>query len=515
MPSTSENNKRIAKNTLMLYIRMFIIMGVTLYTSRVVLRLLGVTDYGIYNVVGGVVTMLAFLSNSLSGATSRFIMFELGCGDKESVEQVFRCSASIFYILSCGALLLAETIGIWFVRSQMNIPLGRETAAMWVYQCSVLTFIISLLSIPYNSLIIAHERMSVFAYISIFDCTAKLLVVFLLSITPGDKLIVYALLLLGVQIIVRMIYAIYCKRNFPESNSHWLWKKQLSRKIFSYAGWTLNGNLAVIGYTQGINVLLNLFFGPTVNAARAIAVQVQTAITSFFAGFLTAVRPQIIKSYAQNNLDYTQKLVISASKYAFFLILFPGIPLLRDTDYVLRLWLTNVPAHTATLTRLTIIACMNYTLAQPTIMAIHATGDLRKFQIVEGTLLLTVLTVAYLLLKFCHVSPESVLLTYVIIEFITQFARVWIVYPKIRIPIRTYFTQVLFPIGRVCIPILVMILLLPIYNAYNIMSFATNTAAALLCTAAAIYILGFTSEERRTLQKKIKGLQGRLAFKRK
>lgn len=498
-PSASQaNNKRIAKNTALLYVRMLFLLVISLYTSRVVLKTLGISDFGLYNVVGGFISMLAFVTNSLSGATSRFITFELGKGDLSHVEKVFRCSSTIYYVFSLIALFLAETVGLWFVLNKLNFPPDRIEAVFWVYQFSIVTFLIGIISIPYNALIIAHERMNAFAYISIFEGLAKLGVVYLISITGFDRLIVYAFLLMVVQIVIRVVYNVYCKRHFQEVNGAWLWDNEFSRKIFVFAGWILNGNLAVIGFTQGLNVLLNMFFGPVVNAARAISVQIQGVANQFFGNFMTAITPQLVKSYAQNNLEYMHKLIINSSKYSFYIILLIAFPICVNIEYLLHLWLGTYPAHTVSFVMIMLIASMNQTLSTPIINAIHATGDLRKFQLIEGSLLLLIVPIAYVLLKTLHISPEQTLLVYVVIEFITQFVRVWIVYPKISMSFRLYFTDILWPISR---PIFILTLfgVAYWYNDYHCSSFIFFLGNSLFCvclSALTIYFCGMNAKER-------------------
>lgn len=478
-------------------------MVVTLYTSRIILQVLGVIDFGIYNVVGGVVTMLGFISGSLSGATSRFITFELGKNSEGDVKKVFRCAVTIHYIMSIGIFILAETLGIWFLLNKMVIPADRLFAAIWVYQCSVATFVISILSVPYNALIIAHERMNAFAYISIFEAVSKLVIVFLLKLGQNDRLIIYAILLLMVQIIIRILYTIYCNRNFSETSAKWLWNKELSHKIAVYAGWTMNGSLAAVGYTQGINVLLNLFFGPAVNAARGIAVQVHAAVNQFFGNFLMAVRPQITKSYAQGNLSYMHELVLNSSRYAFYLIILVAFPILINIDYILALWLRDVPEHTSNFTRLMILACMNETFKQPTLMAIHATGDLKKFQIIEGSILLTIIPISYLFLKYAHISAESVLVIYVLIDTFTQFVRVWIVYPRIELSRRKYFSKVLFPLSKLVLPLVFIGYFIERNTIYNFLGFVCNSLMCFSITLVFIWLFGFTSSEKYWILKKI------------
>ena len=504
MTETSDKSKRIARNTMLLYFRMIFLMLISLYTSRMILQVLGVTDFGIYNVVGGVVTMLGFVSGSLSGATSRFITFELGKGVSGDVKRVFRCAVTVHYILSFIVFVLAETIGIWFVLNKMVIPDDRIIAALWVYQCSVGTLIVSILSVPYNALIIAHERMDAFAYISIVEALAKLLLVALIVFTPFDSLITFAINLFVIQIIIRLLYTLYCSKQFPETSSKWLWDKKISSSIAKYAGWTMNGNLAVVGYTQGINILLNLFFGPVVNAARGISVQVQSAVLQFFSNFQTAVRPQITKSYAQGNLDYMHSLVLNSSRYSFYLIIFIALPILINTEYILTLWLGQIPEHTVIFTRLMIVACMNESFRGPTIIAIHATGDLKKFQMIEGTLLLTIIPVAYLLLKFYHISPEGVVIVYLMTEIITQFVRVWIVYPRISLSRKMYFKEILNPIFKVVLILLLLAMPLSSFSATNFLELLLNSLICCFGSFIVIWFIGINTLERETITTKFK-----------
>lgn len=484
---------------------MLLLMLVSLYTSRVILKALGVEDFGIYNVVGGVVTLLGFLNGSLSGATSRFITFELGCGTVESLRKVFRCAVSIHYLLALFILIVAETVGLWFVLEKMVIPAERMTAALWVYQCSIITVLVFIISAPYNALIVAHERMGAFAYISIFEVVAKLLVVlFLTWVNSFDRLILYAVLLVVVQLFIRFIYTFYCSRHFPETSARFLWNRDLSRRMFAYTAWTLNGNLAIAGYTQGLNILLNMFFGPSVNAARGIAVQVQTAVNQFFSSFLTAVRPQIIKSYAQNDLAYMHTLVLHSSRFSFYLMLLISMPILINTEYILSFWLGQVPAHSVAFTRLMLLVCMNYSLSYPTIMAIHATGDIKKFQIVEGSLLLTVVPIAYVLLKFFAISSEMVFVVYLIIETFVQFVRVWIVYPRIRLSRKLYFTEVLWPIFRLVLVLLATGYGIMFYRVDSFSSLVVSVCLCLLSSVVAIGLVGLRKNERAFILSKLK-----------
>lgn len=503
MSDNSANNKRIAKNTLMLYIRMLLIMGVTLYTSRIILQALGIDDYGIYNVVGGVVAMFGFINSSLSGASSRFITYAIGKGDKQEVQATFNSIVTIHYLIAAIVFILAETIGLWFVMNKLVIPIERQTASFWVYQSAVLSSVIMIASVPFNSLIIAHERMGAFAYISIYETLAKLGIVFLLFVSPIDKLIFYALQIVAVQVSVRIAYTVYCKRNFTESHYKINWDKKRSRKIFSYAGWTMNGHLAIIGYTQGLNILLNLFFGPAVNAARGIAVQVQSAVSQFFTNFQVAVNPQITKSYAQGDLKYMHTLVLSSSRLSYYLMLLISIPILFHADLILGIWLKEVPEHTVEFVQIMLVVSMIYTFKNPTTAAIHATGDIKKFQIIEGSMLLSIVPVAYILLKFFHINPETVFFVYFIIEAMTQLVRVFITYPKIQLPIHYFFTKIIFPVTFVTVASLIVPTIIHYYCDINkFIEFIGISIVYLLSSVLCIYLLGLQKTEKEMIQDK-------------
>lgn len=449
MNNTLENNKRIAKNTFVLYIRMLFTLVLQLYTSRLVLQALGVEDYGIYNVVGGAVTMLNFVNMSLSNADARFIAVEIGKGMQSAIKKVFSCIISIHLLFAAILFIFAETIGLWFVMNKLVIPEARLDAVMWVYQGAVLSCLITIISSPYNGLIIAHEKMSVFAIISIFDAVAKFLLALLLFVSPIDRLILYAVLHVLIQLIIRVIYTVYCKKNFEESNYTLMWDKSISGHVLSFAGWTLTGNLAVMGYTQGLNILLNMFFGAVVNAARGVSVQVQASARMFFTGFQTAINPQILKSYAQNDLQRMHKLIIMSSRFSFYLMLLVTIPICLHTQYVLELWLGKVPQYSAEFVRVMLLVGILNTLQNPTMVALHATGKIKTVQIVESSLLLAVVPVAYVFLKWLDISPVMVFIVYFIIESITQFVRVIMIYPRIKMPIMDFFSKILIPLSLV------------------------------------------------------------------
>ena len=490
-------NKRLAKNTIMLYFRLLFTLILQLYTSRLVLQALGIEDYGIYNVVGGIIAMLSFVNMSLSNANSRYIAVEIGKENPTGLKRLFGSIMTIHWIFALVILIIAETLGLWFVTTQLEIPDGRMTAAFWVYQCAVISSIITIVSSPYNGLIIAHEKMSVFAAISIFDSVSKLAISLLLFYSPIDRLIFYSVSHVLIQLLVRCIYMFYCKKQFDESHYRFIWDKNISLNILSFAGWTLTGNIAVMGYTQGLNILLNLFFGPVANAARGISVQVQTAARMFFTGFQTAINPQIHKSYAQRSYDRMHSLVFMSSRFSFYLMLLVTIPLCLHTYYILELWLGEVPEYTVGFVRIMLIVGLIHTLQNPTMTALHSTGNIKKVQIVESSLLLSVVPIAYIFLKIFHISPVMVFVVYLVIEVITQFVRVYMIYPMINLKMNDYLIKVLWPIIRVTILsagiCIVINRTIDISRFYMLLIIA---ALYILATIIVIFLFGLHKNER-------------------
>ena len=382
------NNKRIAKNTLLLYVRTLFIMLVTLYTSRVVLNTLGVSDYGIYNVVGGVVAMFGFINASMSSATQRYITFALGKGDIADLRKIFSTALQIHVLIAALIVVLGETVGLWFMYTQMQIPADRMNAAFWVLQCSIVSSVVMIISVPYNADIIAHERMSAFAYISIIEAVLRLAIVYLLLAFSYDKLILYAFLTLAVQLLIRFCYSSYCNKHFPESKYRHVWDKSLFKEMTGFAGWGMFSSLSGILSGQGLNMLLNVFFGPVVNAARAVAVQVQNAILQFIGNFQMAINPQITKTYANGEMEDMHKLMFRSARFTFYLLFVVSLPVLFETNFILTVWLKTVPENTVIFLRIMICVSLLYPLSNPLIIANQATGQVRNFQFVSGLILL-------------------------------------------------------------------------------------------------------------------------------
>lgn len=392
--------------------------------------------------------LFSFIQNSLSGASSRFITYSLGKKNLAETKKTFNSIITIHYIIALLVFIFAETLGLWFVLEKMVIPLERLNAAFWVYQCSVLSSVIMIASAPFNAIIIAYEKMKTFAYISIIEVILKLVSVLILYMIPYDLLIIYASFQLIIQIFVRYIYVHYCKQKFQESHYKLQFNKLHFSKILRFAGWTMSGNIALIGCTQGVNILLNVFFGPILNASYGIADQMRGASKQLAINFQTAVRPQITKSYAQHDLNHMHHLILATSRYSFWLMLLLALPMLIDTGYILQLWLGEVPPYTESFMRIMIVIALCNVLSNPLIFAIHATGDLRNFQLVESFLLLLVPLIAYVVLKYTHIPPIGVLIIYAIMEFFTQVARILIVLPKINMLFSQYMRAVILPISK-------------------------------------------------------------------
>ena len=409
MNTQRDNNKRIAKNTLVLYIRMLLTTGVSLYTSRVVLATLGVDDYGTYSIVGGVVVMFSFLNNSMSGATSRFLTFELGRGNYENLKKNFSAALTTHFIIAGIIFILAETIGLWWLENKVVLPIDRMNTARWVYQLSIISSIIGIIQVPYNATIIAHEKMNIYAYTEVVNSLLRLGIVFILIIGYFDKLILYSVLTLSVTVIIAAIYKLYCTKNFIESHYKYEWDREIIKPMLSFSGWDLYGNMSVIAKTQGVNVLLNMFFGVTVNTAYAIANQIQGVALAFSGNFLTAVRPQIVKYYALGEIEKMQKLMMNTAKFSFLLMFLIVFPLIIETDFIFQLWLGsgNIPKYTVAFCRLNLLTILiTFLFANSVIVyAVHATGKIRNLSIIGGTIYILVIPISYFLLKQGY-SPE-------------------------------------------------------------------------------------------------------------
>lgn len=501
MTDTAQNNKRIAKNTLLLYVRMLFMMAVTLYTSRVVLNTLGVQDYGIYNVVGGVVAMFGFINSSMASATQRYITFALGKGNFENLQKVFSTALQIHLLISLLIVILGETVGLWFMYEQMKIPADRMDAAFWVLQCSIMSTVVMILSVPYNADIIAHEKMSAFAYISVLEVILKLAVVYVLLIFSYDKLVLYAFLILAVQILIRFCYSRYCNKHFEESKYSWIWDKSLFKEMTGFAGWSLFGNLSAVLFGQGLNMLLNVFFGPVVNAARAIAVQVQGAIQQFVGNFQMALNPQITKTYAKGELDEMHKLMFRSARFSFYLLFFLSLPVLLETEFILTIWLKTVPEHTIIFLRIMICISLIFTLSNPLMIANQATGKVQKYQIICGSIQLLILPISYVFLRFGF-PAYSVFIVHFIIEFITQCARMILLKPLIGLKIKDYLCNVYSRVFLVVVISVIMPLTIYLTMYDTVIRFFFICITSFLSVSIVAYRFGLSKKEREFVKSK-------------
>lgn len=495
MSDKTSNNKRIAKNTLILYIRMLFLMVVNLYTSRVILRFLGVEDYGVYNAVAGFIAMFSMVSASMSSAISRFITFVLGQDDKHKLKKVFATSIIIQLFLGAIVITLVEMFGVWFLNTHMTIPEGREIAANWVLQLSLVTFILNLWSTPYNAVIIAHEKMNAFAYIGIFEGLAGLIIALLIKISPFDSLIFYAILIMLVAFVTRMVYAIYCKKNFEECTVIWKFDKSIFLEMFGFAGWNFIGTISGLLRNQGINILFNVYNGPIVNAARGLAVQIDNAILKFSQSFYTAVQPQITKSYAVNNIGESHNLVLWSSRLAFYLLLVLSMPVLAESDYVLNLWLGEAPLHTSTFVQIVVLYSLLESFSQPLIHLMLATGKIKKYQIIVGTINLLNFPVAWFLLHLDY-SPEIAQTSVILFSITALIARLQILKTMTCFPVKDFVISTVLK----CIILFIMSIsfsyLIQMNMEYGFNRFLTNLILSELFIGFLVYYFGLTSGER-------------------
>ena len=503
MTHQTGNYSRVAKNTLLLYLRMFLIMAVSLYTSRAILAALGVVDFGVYNVVAGVITVFGVLSGAMTGATQRYLSFELAKGDPDRLRLTFSTCVNIFLIIAALVVVVGEPVGIWFIREKLIIPPNRLTAAYWVFHFSVLTMVVMVISIPYNAAIVAHEKMSAFAYISIVDVVLRLAIVFLLYAICFDRLIVYAGLLCLTQIAIRLIYNWYCGRHFVETKYRLVWDGRLIREIAIFSAWNLWGNGAYLLYTQGVNILLNTFFGPVVNAARGVAAQVQSAILVFSGNFQVAINPQITKSYACGELGYMHGLIFRSSKFSCLMLACLGFPIFVEITPILNLWLTDVPQHTAVFVRIMICTSIFGSMANPFKIGAQATGNVKVFQAVNGGILLLIVPVAYVALRMGG-EPWTVFAVHLVIEIIAGCAALCILSPMIQMPVRDYCRHVLLRclwtvVAAVPVPVALHFLLPPFTLKWVVVGLLCG-----LSMLAASWLVGLTPGERQFVATKVR-----------
>lgn len=442
MSDTTANNKRIAKNTLLLYTRLLFTMAVGLFTSRVILNTLGIDDYGVYNVVAGAVSMFSLLTGSLSAAISRFLTYTLGKGEQDKLVTVFSMSVNIMVGMACVVIVLAELIGVWFLNTEMNIPQERLYAANWVLQFSIITFAINLISVPYNAAIIAHERMSVFAYISILEVSLKLIIVYILHVSPIDKLITYSFLFAAVAVIIRIVYGMYCSCHFDECHYRFTYDKYIFREMTGFAGWNFFGSASVLLNNQGVNIITNIFFSVTINAARGVAAQVESIIRQFATNFTMAINPQITKSYASGNLEYTYSLICRSSKFCYLLMLFFAVPFMFEAETIMKLWLGNYPTYAPLFLRLSLIITMIDLLGNSPAIAAWATGNIKRYYIYVGTAVNLMLPISWIAFAIGMPAYASYLIG-IAVYLLTLIIKIYIIKGLIGFSVRRYLREVL------------------------------------------------------------------------
>lgn len=500
-----DNNSRIAKNTIFLYLRMGISMLVSLYTSRVILNALGVEDFGIWGVVGGIVSMFLFLNSALSSTTFRFFAYAIGEGDEKEVNKLFNASFLIHVILAIVIVILCETVGLWFLTHKMVIPEEKMYMAHIVFQFSIVISAISILMVPVTSLIIAYEKMNVFAYLTISDTIFKLLIAWLILWLPTGRLGYYAFFLFLVSLLNALFYVVYCKLTFKNIRYTLVFDKKVYRSLTAFTSWSLFGNLAYVGYTQGLNILLNIFFGPTVNAARTIALQVEQTIRTFVVNFQTAVNPQIIKSYAQNDYSYMHSLIYASSKFSFYLLFLSSLPIMLETEIILEIWLKTVPEYTVSFIRIMLLIIMMETMSNSIMTSVVATGDIKKYHIVVGTLLMLILPISYVALKLGF-SPVSVFYVYLVIEVFACVTRLMIVRPMVKLSIWGYLKNVVFQSVQVAVLGSILPLVVYYFMDASFVRLIIVTLVSLISASVSIYMIGLNAVEKRFVLSKISSL---------
>lgn len=502
MENYTSSNRRLAKNTLMLYARMLLVMLVTLYTSRVVLRVLGVEDYGIYSIVGGVVVSFSILSNAMSGAISRFITFSLGRGNIDRVRKLFGVSISILLCIGILIVLCAEIIGLYLLNTKMNIPQERIDAANILFQFSLAIFIIKLFSVPFNALIISNERMSIYAYFGVAEVLLQLIVVFVLQFISADKLIMYGFLLSVVALIYVIMQYMYCKKTFSSQMSSPTLDKGLFKEMAGFASWNFIGTSAGILKNQGVDIIVNVFTGVAINAARGIALQVNSAVTSFSENFITALRPQIIKTFATDDRLHLNFLVEQGARFSGYLLLFLTIPLILEMGTLLQLWLKVVPPHTESFARLQLIDAVLMSLSQTLVIVLLATGRIRNYQLVVGGINLLNMPMSWLLLYLGF----PVLVTYIVsislnvlcltcrLLFANHFASISIGHYLFKVVINV----IMVAFASVAIPLIITNIIEP-----SLQRMVIVIATCILMTSLSVFYIGMTKAERTYIYSKM------------
>lgn len=501
--TSTSTNRTIAKNTLFLYFRMLFTMCIGIYMSRVVLQALGASDFGVYSVVGGFVTMLTFLNSAFVSATQRFMSFSIGKQEKTELHRLFCTSVMTLFFIALLIVIVAETFGVWFINNQLVIPPDRLTNAHYVFQLSLLTMVMTIISVPYNSAIVAHEHMHVYAYISIMEACMKLGVTFLIVRSPFDRLVTYAFLLMIVSVIVRLCYTIYCKHHFEECKFSVIFDKTKFKEMTTYAFWVTIGSLGFSFKDQFSNIILNSFFGTTINAARGLAAHASAMLSTFASNFFMAITPQITKQYATGNIEACKKLVFAGAKFTFFLFSFLVIPVYINADYLLALWLGEVPEYTCDFLKITLLSTLIGTISQSTTAGIQATGKMKIFQIGISIIMLAELPIAYIILKMGY-PPHFALMP----AFATQMMGIIFRYAVLRHYVKEFCMRQ-YLVGIVLRAYIVFAvaflpslwLLHQLTGTFTLMLLSSTISTIILFCA--IYILGLSHAEKELIHNKV------------
>lgn len=504
---TDNSNKKIAKNTLLLYIRMLFMMAIGLFTSRVILTALGISDMGLMSVAGSVITMFTFLNATLTSGTQRFISYAIGENNAQRLRAVFKSAMTLHLLLAIIIFFLGETLGLWYVYNKLNVEPGRFQAAMWCYQLSIISTVVGMVQLPFNSALIAHEKMNIYAYMTIFDAVFKLLAAYLIQIVCFDRLIFYSILIFAAELLSTFLYNLYCRKHFKECSFSFGYDKGIFRNMLSFSGWNTLGCLAAMGQGTGVNLIINSFCGTVVNGARGIAFQANGWVTRFVENFMVALNPQIIKSYASGDIQRMSSLVINGARFGCYLFLLLGIPLFVEIEFVLKLWLGQCPEHTVAFMRIVMIETLFKTMGTPTVTAMHATGQMKLLNITVGSILLLIVPVSYVCFRL-GLSPEQVLLINIIPWIVVPFIRVFLVkkYSQGKFPVGQYLYQVVLKTTAMALLMFVPIWLFSYYmQSYtDWIRFCAIFTSSLVFSAMVIYYIGLEQKYRILLVEKLK-----------
>lgn len=492
-------NTRIAKNSVFMSIRLILVLGITLYTTRAVLKVLGVEDYGIYNVICGFVSMFAFLNTSMSNGIQRFYNFELGKNGQIGANRVYNVSIISQLILTAVIVLFTETIGLWYLKNVMVIPLERSQVAGCIFQFSVASLIVVIMQAPYTAAVMAHEKMGFYSAASVLDAVLKLVLVFIIPFVPADRLILYGLSLLMIQVLVFLLYFIYCRRNFDEVRFKRSGSCDLLKTMLSFSGWNVLGSFANMMKDQGINMVINIFFGPVVNAARGVAAQVNSGLQSFVQNITVPVRPQIVQSYASGNISRTLSLTYSVSKLSCMLLYFISLPVVLEIDTILNIWLgNNVPEHASTFVIIIVLTSFVNNLNAAVSNVVHATGKMMLYQITGSVCILMAIPLAYVVLRLGGTAELAIAMT-LLSMIVAQIVALFVLRTLIEFSIRDYCSFTIFPMIKiVCISIWPSLLLHIFMDGGLLRLFCVGIVSILVCSSV-IYRFGLSSSERNLL----------------